>query len=341
MAVETEAQTGAPEATTEERLSAFFGGEPAAKRSSPEPQPEPPAAEPDEPDEVEAEQDAEAADEVNPDDIPTDDEGDEPSAEDADLDIPWNGQSVKIPKDKVRDYVQQGYNLERNREAITTEMNQTQARAVNVLEAIKGIEQTAPQLYQLRTAAHAMEMMVSAQGLTPQNILQVARQDPARAQEMQAEFNVRVAEFNNVRAQIANLERQLDYNRKAAAAELEREEQTHLLKINPNLKDRVQLEKARTLLAEQMGSWRQKSIEAAVGHAEVLDLLIDGAKYRNLQKTKKASLEKAASKPQVLRPGSATSVAQGAADKMKNLRTQLRKTGSVEDAARLFMERMK
>ena len=62
----------------------------------------------------------------------------------------------------------------------------------------------------------------------------------------------------------------------------------------------------------------------------------DAARFRESQKALKASAKSLGTKPKVAKPGASTTPAQANDEQTKQLRQQLKKTGKIDDAARLF-----
>lgn len=322
-------------ATVEDRLNAFFSGSEPEATSSPEAQSEPPEAEA----QAEDSQDAEITDEVSPEDIPDDDE-EQPAQTSDEVELTWKDETVKVTKDEAKNLAQLGYHLQKAREQVTGELEQAQTSARQIAQAVQNIQQAAPQLQALQTQMQAMHMLANAKGLTPQHLLEVSRTDPARAVEMRAELDELSAQYNQLTRQYQQTQQQFEDHQKELKRQSEAAEFHRLMQLNPNLKDPVQMNKAREMLQTEFGKWRPESVKTATDNAEILDLLIDGAKYRRLQSTKRDKLATAGKAPQVVKPGTATQQTTQRVQEVKSLRAQLKKSGRVEDAARIFM-RMK
>lgn len=317
-----EAQTSA---TPEERLSAFFNNEPA---------PEPKAEAPEEPEQTTQEEES-----VEPDGLLADDtQDDEPQVVEPDadgLEVVYNGETLRVPKDEARNLAQLGMHLKNAQEKVTSELAAAQQQAKQIAELATSIQKTAPEIQSLSSQLQALEMMVSAEGLTPQAIYQMSLQDPARATEMQAKLNAYQAQYNatrnNLNGALATMkQRQETLEQQNLAAERQ-----VLQKVLPQTRDAAKFEQLQQNLHKSISNLRPQTIKAIDSNAEIFAAFAKAAEYDRLQSSKKDKVAQAEKAPAVVKPGvaNASSTTQ---DRVKKARDQLRKSGSVEDAARLL-----
>lgn len=83
----------------------------------------------------------------------------------------------------------------------------------------------------------------------------------------------------------------------------------------------------------------QDELKSRFADPRFLALVHDAAKYRSIQSGKTLALDKAAKAPPVLKPGATPSSAATDGKKYQSARQQLRKSGNVNDAARLLAMR--
>lgn len=322
---ESGAQTSAPaELSIQDRVErVLFGGD--ETDPSPQPQDEPLA-------QGSLAQDADAADEVAPEDLPVDEQPAEPQTA-GELELIYNGTPVKVSMDEVKNLAQQGYHLSKQRESVEGELAQARTSVQKLRELVEQTYKVPAEIEDARSRMRALEIIANGKGLNQQRIWEMSRIDPAKSQEMQAEFNVLAAEHRQLSEFLAHAPRVLAERDKQAKAELGAAEAQLLYKLNPNWKDPKQFERNRELLVKQISNWRPESVEMATSNAEVLDLLVDGAKYRQLQQTKREALTKANRAPAMARPGPSNPMPAKVAQQL-SLRQQIKKSSNDSDRAK-------
>jgi vacuolar-type H+-ATPase subunit I/STV1 len=232
---------------------------------------------------------------------------DDPLIEDAppapveDFELTYNGEPLKVSKDEVKNLAQLGYHLQKAQERVTGELQAAQARAQQVAQLAESIEKQAPEVTSLQAQMQALQMLANAKGLNAAAIYQTSLSDPARAQEMQAEFNL-LAERHQAAQQALNAakERVMAERERLNAASLEAEQQL-LSKILPQTKEPAKLEAMRAAIAKTMASLRPQTLQAANSNAEIFAAFAKAAEYDRLQASKRDNLARAAKAP--VKPG--------------------------------------
>jgi len=276
--------TSDPVATMEDRVAALLEPE------SPEaPAAESPATEQD------TEQDAplELAD-----DPPTEEATPAPVE---DFELTYNGEALKVSKDEAKNLAQLGYHLQKAQERVTGELQAAQARAQQMAQLAESIEKQAPEVTGLQAQMQALEMLANAKGLNAAAIYQMSQSDPARAQEMQAEYNLLAERYRAAQAQLQTRQHQLASERERLKASTLESEQQLLTKILPQAKEPAKLDAMRAALAKTMASVRPQTLEAVNTNAEVFAAFAKAVEYDRLQASKRDNLARAAKAP--VKPG--------------------------------------
>lgn len=290
---------------------------------APEDQPEPP--------EPEGESDAEADDS---------EEGDtEPDAEDAaedeqpseEFELQYNGATEKVPKDRAKALAQQGLYYERNQ----AQAEQHWKQAQEVTQAIQAQLQAVPELQEANALVgmyqKAIESIVIAE------MQQLATDDPAKYLAKLAEYNTlnrRLQEAESKRVQVAQ---QFTESQQRFQQEALKREREALFKAIPDWRDDAKFQQARGRILAYMAErgFSEQEVGSLMDHRALL-VAYDAARFRESQKALKASAKQLGQKPAVAKPGAGASKAQIADEQTRALRQQLKKTGRLEDAAKLF-----
>lgn len=318
----TDTANTTPEASTEDRLAAYFTGD-----TKPEPTQEAP--------EVEATEDTAEVGLLE-------EQDDEPQVEealpDADgLDLTYNGEELKVSREEAKNLAQLGMHVQKAQEKVVGELTQAQNHAREIAKAAEELSKTPGEVIGLRARLHALEFMSMNDPLgqlTPQNILAVAQQDPARAAEMQAKFQFLAAQYNATQAELSAAENRAKEQTKMLTARAVEAERAALHKILPQVRDPAKFEQIKQAVMK-MGL-RPQTLETIDSNAEVFAAFAKAAEYDRISAGKKQAVATAQKAPPVAKPGTATSATATNQDRVKKAREQLRRSGSVEDAARLL-----
>ena len=301
----------APEQSVESRLTSFFSADAGQPAEQPEAAPE---------------QEASASEEsVAPEDAPeqTDQAGEQPESdgfEEVDLD----GETYRVPP-KLKEAMlrQQDYTQKTQQVAETARQIQFQREQMNL---------------------HAQFAQATAQD--QQQLQQVEAQI---AQYRQLDWaNMDTDTMTRARYQLDTLKEQADGIRNALGAKVQQ-----FQTVQKQMRDQ-QLRQGMEVLRKSIPKFdndtvaalqRQASNEGytapeleAVTDPRFVRLLWKAQQYDTLKAGQKSAVEAAKKAPPVIKPGASQGQGQVAANQYKALRERLRKTGKVEDAARLFMK---
>ena len=293
------------------------------KEPAPEDQPEPP--------EPEGEPDAEADDS---------EEGDtEPDAEDAaedeqpseEFELQYNGATEKVPKDRAKALAQQGLYYERNQ----AQAEQHWKQAQEVTQAIQAQLQAVPELQEANALVGMYQKAIESIDIA--EMQQLATDDPAKYLAKLAEYNTlnrRLQEAESKRVQVAQ---QFTESQQRFQQEALKREREALFKAIPDWRDDAKFKQARGRILAYMAErgFSEQEVGSLMDHRALL-VAYDAARFRESQTALKASAKQLGQKPAVAKPGAGASKAQIADEQTKALRQQLKKTGRLEDAAKLF-----
>lgn len=327
----TEVESGAQtSASPESRLAAFFGGQPApepAAQHDSEPEAAPQESQP------EPQAESQTSDEPTVDDLPDDQP---PETDVESLEITFNGTPIKLTKEEAKERAQLGELYRRNQEQFDRTWQQAQALAQQAQQMV----QLTPELQQ--TAAMAQLYDQALKQFDPAAMRKLASEDPAAYLEKRAEYDALALQAQQAQAayqqQFQQFQaKQTEFRNAQLAQEFEL-----LPKLIPQWRDQTRAAKERKELADalQSNKLRPATIEAVANNAELLAMAYKAQRYDALQASKREKVAQATKAPAMLKPGAST--ANNSSDeRYAKARQQLRKSGSVEDAARLLMQRMR
>lgn len=290
---------------------------------APEDQPEPP--------EPEGESDAEAE--------PSEEGETEPEAEDAaedeqpseEFELQYNGATEKVPKDRAKALAQQGLYYERNQAQVEQHWKQAQ----EVTQAIQAQLQAVPELQEASALVGMYQKAIESIDIA--EMQQLATDDPAKYLAKLAEYNTlnrRLQEAESKRVQVAQ---QFAESQQRFQQEALKREREALFKAIPDWRDDAKFKQARGRILAYMAErgFSEQEVGSLMDHRALL-VAYDAARFRESQKALKASAKQLGQKPQVAKPGASVTKAQASDEQAKALRQQLKKTGRLEDAAKLF-----
>lgn len=297
----------------------------------PEEQEEPAPEDQSEPPEPVEEPDAEAD--------PSEEGETEPEAEDAaedeqpseEFELQYNGATEKVPKDRAKALAQQGLYYERNQAQVEQHWKQAQ----EVTQAIQAQLQAVPELQEASALVGMYQKAIDSIDIA--EMQQLATDDPAKYLAKLAEYNTlnrRLQEAESKRVQVAQ---QFTESQQRFQQEALKREREALFKAIPDWRDDAKFKQARGRILAYMAErgFSEQEVGSLMDHRALL-VAYDAARFRESQKALKASAKQLGQKPAVAKPGAGASKAQIADEQTKALRQQLKKTGRLEDAAKLF-----
>ena len=263
----------------------------------------------------------------------------EPEAEDAaedeqpseEFELQYNGATEKVPKDRAKALAQQGLYYERNQAQVEQHWKQAQ----EVTQAIQAQLQAVPELQEANALVGMYQKAIESIDIA--EMQQLATDDPAKYLAKLAEYNTlnrRLQEAESKRVQVAQ---QFTESQQRFQQEALKREREALFKAIPDWRDDAKFKQARGRILAYMAErgFSEQEVGSLMDHRALL-VAYDAARFRESQKALKASAKQLGQKPAVAKPGAGASKAQIADEQTRALRQQLKKTGRLEDAAKLF-----
>jgi len=336
MAEQTTPTTGSPQAaqTPEQRIAAFLSREPAEAPEAPE---EPKQQQGEAPPKQEAQQpegQAPETDELTPDDLP--EEATEAQQTVEEFEIVHNGQQRKLSREETIRLAQQGFDY--------TQKTQQLAEAKRHIEENLQRSQEALQLAPLIAADLGSVRAFEAQLMQYQNVdwVRLATDDPleypkhrAAYDQINAGYQAAVNAYNQKAQVLAQRQAQVS----------ESITQTELPKLIERIPEWSDPEKRKTGSAE-LRSWLIQEGAApqevdALNSALAVSIARKAMLYDKLLKSKASKVKQLREAPPVTKPGAQAGPDAVKADQARQSRERLRKSGSLLDAAAVYLNRMK
>ena len=292
--------------------------QPAPEDQSEPPEPvEEPDAEADSSEEGETEPEAEEAA-----------EDEQPSEE---FELQYNGAPEKVTKERAKELAQQGLYYERNK----TQVEQHWKQAQEISQVVQAQMQAVPELQKASAMVSLYEEAINAVDLG--EMQQLATDDPAKYLSKLAEYNTLNRRLQEAQASREKVVKQFAESQQRYQSETLARERESLLKAIPDWRDEAKFKQAKSRIVAYMAErgFSEQEIGSLMDHRALL-VAYDAARFRESQKALKASAKQLGQKPQVAKPGASVSKAQAGDEQAKALRQQLKKTGRLEDAAKLF-----
>jgi len=289
---------------------------------APEDQPEPPEPE----EEPDAEADSSEDGETEPDAEAAEDET--PSEE---FELQYNGTTEKVPKDRAKALAQQGLYYERNQAQVDQHWKQAQ----EVTQAIQAQLQAVPELQEASALVGMYQKAIESIDIA--EMQQLATDDPAKYLAKLAEYNTLNRRLQEAEAKRVQVAQQFTESQQRFQQEALKREREALFKAIPDWRDDAKFKQARGRILAYMAErgFSEQEVGSLMDHRALL-VAYDAARFRESQKALKASAKQLGQKPKVAKPGASTTPAQANDEATKALRQQLKKTGRLDDAAKLF-----
>lgn len=289
---------------------------------APEDQPEPPEPE----EEPDAEADSSEDGETEPDAEAAEDET--PSEE---FELQYNGTTEKVPKDRAKALAQQGLYYERNQAQVDQHWKQAQEASQFVAQQLQAVPE-------LQEAAALVSMYQKAvESIDIADMQKLATEDPAQYLAKLAEYNTLNRRLTEAQAKHQATAQQFAQAQQQFQSETLKREREALFKAIPDWRDDGKFKQAKTRILAYMAErgFSEQEVGSLMDHRALL-VAYDAARFRESQKALKASAKSLGTKPKVAKPGASTTPAQANDEQTKALRQQLKKTGKIDDAAKLF-----
>ena len=289
---------------------------------APEDQPEPP--------EPEEEPDAEADESEEGDTEPeADDDAEDEQSED--FELQYNGTTEKVPKDRAKALAQQGLYYERNQAQVDQHWKQAQ-------EAVQAVTQQLQAVPELQEAQALVSMYQKAiESIDIAEMQQLATDDPAKYLAKLAEYNTLNRRLSEAQTKAQETAKQFTESQQRFQSEALKREREALFKAIPDWRDEGKFAQAKSRILGYMAErgFSEQEVGSLMDHRALL-VAYDAARFRESQKALKASAKQLGQKPKVAKPGAGATPAEVSDEQTKALRQQLKKSGRLEDAAKLF-----
>lgn len=296
----------------------------------PEEQDDPAPEDQSEPPEPEEEPDAEADESEEGDTEPeADDDAEDEQSED--FELQYNGTTEKVPKDRAKALAQQGLYYERNQAQVDQHWKQAQ-------EAVQAVTQQLQAVPELQEASALVSMYQKAvESIDIAEMQQLATDDPAKYLAKLAEYNTLNRRLQESQAKREQVAQQFAESQQRFQSETLKREREALFKAIPDWRDEGKFAQAKSRILGYMAErgFSEQELSSLMDHRALL-VAYDAARFRESQKALKASAKNLGKKPAVAKPGASTTPAQANDEQTKKLREQLKKTGKLDDAAKLF-----
>ena len=296
----------------------------------PEEQDDPAPEDQSEPPEPEEEPDAEADESEEGDTEPeADDDAEDEQSED--FELQYNGTTEKVPKDRAKALAQQGLYYERNQAQVDQHWKQAQ-------EAVQAVTQQLQAVPELQEANALVGMYQKAiESIDIGEMQQLATDDPAKYLSKLAEYNTLNRRLQDATAKREQVAQQFAESQQRFQSETLKREREALFKAIPDWRDESKFKQAKGRILSYMAErgFSEQELTSLMDHRALL-VAYDAARFRESQKALKASAKNLGKKPAVAKPGASTTPAQANDEQTKKLREQLKKTGKLDDAAKLF-----
>lgn len=257
---------------------------------------------------------------------------DEQPAVDA-FEIVHNGQQVKLTREDTIKYAQQGFDATRKLQAAADQSRQ----AASQLQRLSQLDQVHPLLLQERAQVEALGSQIRQ--YENFNWIKLANEDPMAYPAARAQYDVLVQAYQHANARYQQHEGGFQQHLAQVAAERRHVENARIPELIPEWKDKAKRDAGEASLAKHYADTYGISFEelnGALTGAIPVAIAYKAMKYDQLVKGKTAKQLRTA--PPVTVPGAKTGSVK--TDQEKQLRAKLRKTGSIDDAAALLLNRM-
>lgn len=254
----------------------------------------------------------------------------EPDSDD-EFELHYNGTTEKVPKDRAKALAQQGLYYERNQAQVDQHWKQVQEASQFVAQQL----QTVPELQE--AAALVSMYQKAVESIDIADMQKMATEDPAQYLAKLAEYNTLNRRLTEAQAKHQATAQQFAQSQQQFQSEVLKREREALFKAIPDWRDDTKFKQARGRILAYMAErgFSEQEVGSLMDHRALL-VAYDAARFRESQKALKASAKQLGQKPKVAKPGASTTPAQANDEATTKLRQQLKKSGRLDDAAKLF-----
>jgi hypothetical protein len=290
------------------------------------------------PEEPEPQQATPATDELTPEDLPDEDAAPQPSAAD-EFEIVHNGAQHKLPRAEVIKLAQQGFDYTQKTQALAE-----YAKGLGTaLQRLNELEQIAPLVANERATLQSLQ----AQLKEYDGVNWVAVATNPETRDMYAAHRARYDQLRDSVAQtsarLTEAEQEIRRRKDEVVSVQIKQELQRLPEFVPEWKDQARYEADSKDVIQWMASQGIdiKQVQPYLDSAFSCSVVYKAMKYDKLLKSKGDKSKLLQQAPPVTRPGIANTPGSAKAEKELKIAKQFKKSGSVEDAAALYLQRMK
>lgn len=324
----------APQASPEQRLMAILGDEdtagpegeaPATTAAAPETPPDAPAVE------------QAPTDELTADDLP-EEQAEAPSPAGDEFEIVHNGQPRKLNREETIRLAQQGFDYTQKTQALAE-----QSRAVSErLQRLEEVEKVADVLSADLAIVKAYETQIRRfEGV---DWVKLATDDPLDYPKVRAQYDTLLQGYQASATQYQQKQQAVATQLQRIKADMLQQEAALLPKVMPAWSDQTKFAAAQKEISDYI---RANGIDPAAVSGRYLDTAFamatawKAAQYDKLQKAKSEKVKQLRTAPPVVKPGASQPATASKDEAERKQRDRLRRSGSLEDAASLLLNRMK
>lgn len=265
--------------------------------------------------------------------VPQDEYDEEPSDDSSEEDQPRTfkvkvgGQELELSEDELVSYAQQGADYTKKTQQLAEQRKALEAEAQSVQEAKQLRDAYAERLQMI-------EQMLSAQD-SSEDLESLKEADPIGYAVKVAEMQQKEKQMQAVRAERERIAQEQQAEHRQNMSQYLATQAQELAKALPEYSDPEKGEALRTDLrkfAKSVG-FSDEDLANVVDHRQVLTLY-KAMQYDKLQQAKPQVTKRVSEAPKTLKSGSGVKTTDH--DSMKRNKQQLRETGKVRDAARIF-----
>jgi hypothetical protein len=315
----------------EQRLANLYGGAKSPSAAAPEPVAE--AETPEAPDAEVPEQDAAPSDELTADDLP-DEDSQPPSADE--FEIVHNGTQHKLDRAKVIELAQKGFDYT----AKTEQLAETQKVITATLKQTQQLAQMQAALADDLAVVKAAER--SLQPWLNVDWVALATNEPLEYPKYRAQYDQLMQAYHAARGQFEQKANYVQQTGRQVSQSVLQQEKSRLLERVPEWRDQQRFTKDSQEIRDYLvKKGVPEEMADSIDNAVFVDIAYDAARYRRLVQSKAEKSKQMRAAPPTAKPGALGTTQSAEAQRNKQLRNNLKKSGDWRDAAALLARRMK
>lgn len=275
--------------------------------------------------------------ELTADDLPDEPVAEAPSEGDA-FEIVHDGQQHRLSREETIRYAQQGFDYTQKMQALADNARAVQQR----LQQLEQVEQVQPVLAAELATVKAFEAQLAQYQQV--DWVKLATDDPLEYPRVRAQYDQLVNGYNAAAQQYTQKRQAVGQYMDRFKAESLAKEAQMLPQVMPEWKDPAKLQAAKDEIRgylEKMGLDPSQVAGKYLDSAFAMKTLWQSIRYEKLQSAKADKVKQLRTAPPVVRPGASQSPVTASAEREKQARDRLRKSGDLRDAAAVLLNRSK